>query len=136
MPRDAAARVCKDEFPDFDRCHGSELEKIEFRTSRLNFPPTVAYAIKHDDPEILTRVAAELRSLMGSVPGVYGISDNLSLGRRHIQVSLTPAGQAAGLTHAAAGGQLRANFHGVEVQRIQRGRDEVKVMVRYPRTIF
>ena len=110
----------------------SELEKVEFRTSRLNFPPTVAYSIKHDDPEILTRVASELRSLMGSVPGIYGISDNMSLGRRHIQVSLTPAGQAAGLTPAAVGAQLRANFHGVEVQRLQRGRDEVKVMVRYP----
>ena len=110
----------------------SGLNKVEFRTSRLNFPPTVAYSIRHDDPEVLTRVASELRSLMGTVPGIYGVADNLSLGRRHIEVSLTPAGQAAGLTPAAVGGQLRANFHGVEVQRLQRGRDEVKVMVRYP----
>ena len=39
---------------------------------------------------------------------------------------------AAGLTPAAIGMQLRASFHGVEAQRIQRGHEEIKVMVRYP----
>ena len=59
--------------------------------------------------------------------------DSLSPGKRHLQIQLTPAGEAAGLTPAAIGTQLRANFHGVEVQRIQRGHEELKVMVRYPR---
>jgi multidrug efflux pump subunit AcrB len=45
---------------------------------------------------------------------------------------LTPAGEAAGLTAADVARQLRQNFFGEEVQRIQRGRQELKVMVRYP----
>ena len=110
----------------------SGAEKIEFRTTRVRFPPNVAYSVKHDDPEVLGQAISELRSLMGTVPGIYGISDSLSLGKRHFEIRLTPAGEAAGLTPAAIGAQLRANFHGLEVQRIQRGREEIKVMARYP----
>ena len=110
----------------------SGLGEVEYRTSRLNFPPNVAYAIKHEDPEILAQAAAELRSLMETVPGVYGVADSLQPGKRHFQITLTPAGKAAGLTPALVGRQLRANFHGVSVQRLQRGHEELKVMVRYP----
>ena len=109
-----------------------EAERLEFRTTQVRFPPSVAYSVTHDDPEILGKASAELRSLMETVPGVYGITDTLSLGKRHFEIALTPAGKAAGLTPAAVGAQLRASFHGVEVQRIQRGREEIKVMVRYP----
>ena len=109
-----------------------EAESIEYRTSRVRFPPSVAYSVKHDDPDILGQAVAEFRSLLAAMPGIHGISDDRSLGKRHFEIALTPAGKAAGLTPAAIGAQLRANFHGVEVQRIQRGREEVKVMVRYP----
>jgi len=107
-------------------------ESIEFRTTRVRFPPSVAYSVEHDDPDILGQAVAEFRSLLATIPGIHGIADDRSLGKRHFQIALTPAGKAAGLTPAAIGAQLRANFHGVEVQRIQRGREEVKVMVRYP----
>ena len=109
-----------------------EAESIEYRTTRVKFPPSVAYSVKHDDPDVLGEVVAEFRSLLATIPGIHGIADDRSLGKRHFQIALTPAGKAAGLTPAAIGAQLRANFHGVEVQRIQRGREEVKVMVRYP----
>ena len=108
-------------------------ERMVFQTTQIRIGPTVAYALKHDDAETLGRAAAELRSFLATVPGVYGIADSLSRGKRHIEIELTPAGEAAGLTPAAIGMQLRANFHGVEVQRIQRGHEELKVMVRYPR---
>ena len=109
------------------------LEGMEFQTTRLRTGPSVAYALKHDDEETLGRAAAELRSFLAAVPGVYEIADSLSPGKRHMEIHLTPAGEAAGLTPATIGTQLRANFHGVEVQRIQRGHEELKVMVRYPR---
>ena len=110
----------------------SSLEKIEFQTRRVNVRPSVSYSLKHDDMDVLRNSATELRLSMASVPGIYGISDDLALGKRHFEVHLTPAGKAAGLTPALIGRQLRANFHGVEVQRIQRRREEVKVVVRYP----
>ena len=109
------------------------LERMEFQTTRLRPRPSVAYALKHNDAETLGKAAAELRSFLATVPGVYEIADSLSLGKRHLEIQLTPAGEAAGLTPAAIGSQLRANFHGVEVQRIQRGHEELNVMVRYPK---
>jgi multidrug efflux pump subunit AcrB len=109
------------------------LERMEVQTTDIRPRPTVAYALKHDDAETLGKAAGELRSFLTAIPGVYEITDSLSLGKRHLDIALTPAGEAAGLTPAAIGAQLRANFHGVEVQRIQRGHEELKVMVRYPR---
>ena len=110
----------------------SYLEKVEYQTTRVQDRPTVAYAVKHHDARTLVDAATELRSFMSGMSGIYEISDSLSLGKRHFEIQLTPAGKAAGLTPASLGKQLRANFNGAVVQRIQRGHDEVKVMVRYP----
>ena len=108
------------------------LEKVSIQTTRIRFRPGVAYALLHDDPEMLRNAARELRGHMRTIPGLYAQSDSLSPGKRHFEIRLTPAGEAAGLTPAMIGKQLRANFHGLTVQRIQRGRDEIAVVVRYP----
>ena len=110
----------------------SDLEDVSIQTTRVRLKPSVAYTLVHDDPGLLSRAAAELRTFMGTVPGLYGLSDSLSPGKRHFEIELTREGEAAGLTPAMISRQLRSNFHGTEVQRIQRGRDEIKVMVRYP----
>ena len=110
----------------------SQFDKVEFQTSLIRTRPTVAYALKHDDPDVLSAAASEMKSYLTTIPGVFQVSDSLALGKRHLQIGLTPAGEAAGLTAGAVGLQLRANFHGIEAQRIQRGHEEVKVMVRYP----
>ncbi len=110
----------------------SYLEKTEFQTTRMHIGASAAYALKHEDFEVLKQATAELKSRMATIPGIYGISDSLSLGKRHFEIALTPAGIAAGLSPAVVGAQLRANFHGIEVQRIQSGNEEIKVVVRYP----
>ena len=110
----------------------SNLEKAEFRSRRIDVRPSVSYSLIHDDMATLRSAAADLRSSMSTVPGIFGISDDLALGKRHFEIEVTPAGKAAGLTPALIGRQLRASFHGAEVQRIQRGREEIKVVVRYP----
>jgi len=110
----------------------SHLQKVEYWTTRFQDKPSVAYALKHDDVEVLARAATDLKTFMANMPGIYEISDSLALGKRHVEIQLTPAGKAAGLTPALVGKQLRASFGGAEVQRLQRGREEIKVVVRYP----
>ena len=110
----------------------ANLEKVEFRSGRIAARPSVSYSLIHDDMDTLRSAAAELRSGMATVPGIYGIHDDLALGKRHFEIQLTPTGKAAGLTPALIGKQLRSNFHGADVQRIQRGREEINVVVRYP----
>ncbi|MDE2782541.1 MAG: efflux RND transporter permease subunit [Gemmatimonadota bacterium] len=111
----------------------SYLQSVAYYTQRTQSESGVAYALKHDDLDSLRAATNELTASMASMPGMYGISDNLVLGKRQFEIELTPAGKAAGLTPAGIGVQLRASFHGAEVQRIQRGHDEIRVMVRYPR---
>ena len=110
----------------------SGLEHVEYVTSRSKLRPNLAYSIRHDDPQVLQDAARKLRSALASIHGVYGVYDNLSPGKRQLEVELTPAGKAAGLSPALLGSQLRARLHGAEAQRIQRGREEIEVVVRYP----
>ena len=65
--------------------------------------------------------------------GVIDISDSNRAGKDEIQiVRLTRAGETLGFTLGEVGNQVRDAFYGNEVQRLQRGRDEVKVLVRLP----
>ncbi|MFT6242629.1 MAG: multidrug efflux pump subunit AcrB [Akkermansiaceae bacterium] len=65
--------------------------------------------------------------------GVVDVSNSDRKGREELIVrDLTPRGKALGFTLANVMGQVRDAFYGNEVQRLQRGRDEVKVMVRLP----
>ena len=93
---------------------------------------TADYSLAHEDEAALQRATDQLTSFMAAIPGVSGVWDSLAPGKRHIDIRVTPAGQAAGLTPALIGRQLRANYHGLEIQELQRGPDEVKVMLRYP----
>ncbi|MYE84870.1 MAG: efflux RND transporter permease subunit [Gammaproteobacteria bacterium] len=108
------------------------LEGVVFRRGAGSELPGIAYSLEHEDPQVLRAATTELRAFLESLGGLYEITDSLSLGKRHFDIDLTEAGYAAGLTPADVAGQLRAKFHGLVVQRIQRDRDEVKVVVRYP----
>jgi len=92
----------------------------------------LSLALVHPDREALALAAAELVADIKGKPGVLDAFDSLTPGRRHFDLHLTPEGKAAGLAGGQLATQLRARFFGNEVQRIQRGRDEVKVVVRYP----
>ena len=124
--------------PEFERTwrdHISSvapIERLEFRSSKYRPLPNVAYSLRHEDREVLKSAASDLRGMLQNEPGLYGLTDNMGLGKRHIQFELTSEGLLAGITPASLGAQLRASFHGLEVQRIQRDHEEIKVILRYP----
>lgn len=88
--------------------------------------------LESEDLGQLQSAADELKEIMKTYPGVFEITDSFDSGRPEIQYSITPAGQAANLTKRDLAINVRDAFFGREAQRVQRGRDEVKVMVRYP----
>ena len=49
-----------------------------------------------------------------------------------MKLGIKPAAETLGLTLEDLGRQVRQAFYGEEAQRIQRGRDDIRVMVRYP----
>ena len=108
-------------------------DQLTFSTAdRYGSGYDLSVALVHPDSDILARAAADMVGAIKAAPGVLDAFDSLTPGRRHFDLHLTPAGKAAGLTAGELAAQLRARFFGTEVQRVQRGRDEVKVVVRYP----
>ena len=70
---------------------------------------------------------------MQTYAGVFDIKDSFSAGKDEIKLNLLPEAQNYGITMASLARQVRQAFYGDEVQRVQRGRDEVKVFLRYPK---
>lgn len=80
----------------------------------------------------LRSAASELRSALQGFNGVIDITDTFRAGKQEVQLQLLPEARALGLTMADLGEQVRQAFYGYEAQRIQRGKDDIRVMVRYP----
>ncbi|MBM4057575.1 MAG: efflux RND transporter permease subunit [Planctomycetes bacterium] len=66
-------------------------------------------------------------------PGVIDIDDDSRPGKWEYQIRVKPRAEALGVSLADLAGTIRASYYGEEVMRLQRGRHEVKLMVRYPR---
>jgi len=80
----------------------------------------------------VARAAAELERRIASYSGVYDIRNSYERGRPEIKLNIKPEAETLGLTLGDLARQVRAGFYGEEVQRVQRGQDEVRVMVRFP----
>ncbi|MEE8474015.1 MAG: efflux RND transporter permease subunit [Myxococcota bacterium] len=84
------------------------------------------------DRELLKRAVEALEAELVAIPGVREVTDSLRGGKPELELGVRPEGEAMGLTLSELARQVRQGFHGEEVRRIQRGRDDVKVVVRYP----
>lgn len=85
-----------------------------------------------EDYARLDAVASGLMRALADYEGVYNISSSFNSGAQEIQLRLKPAGEQLGLSQSELGRQVRQAFFGEEVQRINRGREDVRVMLRYP----
>ncbi|MBT4381732.1 MAG: efflux RND transporter permease subunit, partial [Gammaproteobacteria bacterium] len=81
----------------------------------------------------LEAAAELLHQHLRSYDGVYDIENSNTGSIPEINLKIKPSAEALGLALTDLASQVRAAFYGVEAQRLQRGREEVKVMVRYPR---
>jgi multidrug efflux pump subunit AcrB len=82
--------------------------------------------------EDLESMAADVREALLSYPGVFDVSDSFDSPRDELVLELKPAAETLGIGLADVALQVRQAFYGAEAQRIPRGREDVKVMVRYP----
>jgi multidrug efflux pump subunit AcrB len=87
----------------------------------------------HRDFNTLRKAAAELEEAMSHYAGLYDIRNGASDTSDEFHLDILPEAESLGLTRYALGNQVRHAFYGAEAQRVQRGMDEIKVMVRYPK---
>jgi multidrug efflux pump subunit AcrB len=82
--------------------------------------------------EDLREAARFMRDELAALPGLFDIRDTFSEGKREIKMALKPRAEVLGISASDLASQVRAAFYGAEAQRVQRGRNEVRVMIRYP----
>jgi multidrug efflux pump subunit AcrB len=109
------------------------MKELEFSgASHIGGGPPLSFRFSGPDYAALEAAAIELASELGDYDGVFDIVNSSASGGDEIKLSIKPEAEALGLTIASLGRQVRQAFYGEEAQRIQRGKDELRVMVRYP----
>ena len=105
--------------------------ELKFNSSLFSVGNAIDIQLAGNDVDELREVAAGLRAELARYPGVIDITDSFRSGKQELKLKMTPEGEALGLSLGALAQQVRQAFYGEEAQRIQRGRDDVRVMVRY-----
>lgn len=108
--------------------------EVSFAASIMSSGDPINIQLSSHDIDDLRVAAEKLKTKLAEYPGVFDISDSYRSGNKELKLSITPSAEALGLTVADLARQVRQGFYGDEVQRIQRGRDDVRVMVRYPKS--
>jgi len=99
--------------------------------SATPFGKPISVSLVGNNPERLDAAANELKNELQSLTELADVVDNNQEGLREINIELKEKARYLGLNLQDVVGQVRSGFFGSEVQRLQRGRDEVRVWVRY-----
>ncbi|MYA36387.1 MAG: efflux RND transporter permease subunit [Gammaproteobacteria bacterium] len=90
------------------------------------------FRLEGRNEENLQIASNQLKEELARYPGVFDITDSFRAGKQEVQISILERGKTLGLTLNDLATQVRQAFYGAQSQRIQRGTDDIRVMVRYP----
>lgn len=109
------------------------LARIEFLYKEGDLPFDMEFDMGHPDPAILASAVARFKQKLAGYPGVYDVMDSAEPGKPEVRLRVKPEAEHLGIRLEDLAEQMRHAYYGDEVHRLQRGRNEVKVMVRLPR---
>ena len=111
------------------------VESIVFEADRGGPGSGAALTIElsHRDINTLDAAGAQLAARLADFPNVKDIDDGFRPGKQQLNFTIKPEGQSLGLTAQEVARQVRNAFYGAEALRQQRGRNEVRVRVKYPK---
>lgn len=109
-----------------------EAEQLRFSSGRGGGRSALSFVLSHPDVDLLKEASADLQRKLASMEGLYDINDSYERANEEYELDLKPEAEYLGVTASDLAQQVRTAFFGSEAQRIQRGRDEIRVMVRYP----
>ena len=111
-----------------------QIEKLTFASNVINLGSPVQIELTARTPEGLAQAVKALKDDLARTDGVYDVRDDRDPGKREVQLRLKPYARTLGMTLESLSQQVRGAFFGAEAVRVQRGRDEVRVYVRLPRS--
>jgi len=88
--------------------------------------------LSHRDMSVLESASKDLAEVMETYPRVMDVDDGFQPGKPQLDFTVTDDGKSLGITAADIARQVRNSFYGAEAVRQQRGRNEIKIMVRLP----
>jgi multidrug efflux pump subunit AcrB len=105
----------------------------------LNFKAEIGHGGSPIDIELISNdlkqmgaFAEDIKTHLQQFAEIFDVNDNFETGKQELRLLIKPQAEFLGLTLADLAGQVRQAFYGLEVQRIQRHQEELKVMLRYP----
>ncbi|MCK5102659.1 MAG: efflux RND transporter permease subunit, partial [Cyclobacteriaceae bacterium] len=110
-----------------------EAEKLTV-SGRNRWGSPVSISLLGKSLEELKQAKEFLLNGMSLIPSLVNITDNNAPGKREIRLKLKPKAYFLGLNHASISKQIRNGFFGGQAQRLQSGKDEIRVWVRYPKS--
>ena len=111
-----------------------ELQSLQFAADRggPGGGASLTVELSHRDIDVLDRASAALALQLEEFPNAKDIDAGYTPGKQQLDFKLTPEGRSLGLSSREVARQVRHAFYGAEALRQQRGRNEIKVLVRRP----
>jgi len=106
---------------------------LTFTSELMSTGKKIDVELSHRDFGSLLEAVEKLKLILTEYNGVSDIADSFEEGKAELKLELKDTGRILGLTLSDLARQVRQGFYGEEAQRIQRGRDDIRVMVRYPK---
>ncbi len=106
--------------------------ELQFNANTFSAGDPIRLQLQGRDVNELRDAALHLRQELERYPGVLDLSDSFRAGKQEIKLDILPEAKSLGLTLNDLARQVRQAFYGEQAQRIQRGTDDLRVMVRYP----
>ena len=111
---------------------GRMPEAYKFAVGASNrFGAPVSISLMGYDENELEAAKNELEAELAKMPALYNITNNSQIGSQELRLKLKPEAYGLGLTTQSLMAEVRQGFYGGLAQRIQEGKDEIWVYVRY-----
>ncbi|MCK5879190.1 MAG: efflux RND transporter permease subunit, partial [Holophagae bacterium] len=108
-----------------------DVVALDFTSSLFNAGEDINIQFTGKDMETLRSASDDLKDKLREFNGVFDIADSFRAGKKEVKLKIKPEAEMLNLTQMNMARQVRQAFYGEEAQRIQRGRDDVRIMVRY-----
>ncbi len=110
------------------------LESISYSASLgVSAGAAVQVQISHPDTAVLAKASMALAEALDSYPDLINVRNEYAAGKPQLDFTLRQEARQLGFTATEVARQIRASFYGSEARRDQRGRNELKIMVRLPK---
>ncbi|WP_022941288.1 efflux RND transporter permease subunit [Psychromonas hadalis] len=126
----ALAALWRAEFPKIAGMKALKVQDNLFGSGRDD--GDISFRLQGKDAQQLLTVANKLVDKLNGFQGVSDVANSYESSTREVQFELKPLAYSLGLTLREVAMQVGYSFYGLEVQRLLRNGEEIKVMLRYP----